>query len=124
MLVLSHKKLLAWQKAIALVPLIYRFVAGLPPSERFVLGDQIRRASLSISNNLAEGCARKSKAEKNRFFEIARASAVEVDNCLEACLSLRHTTTSDLVSINEMLLEIFRLTSGLIASSVLNTEEG
>lgn len=117
MLELSHKKLLAWQKAIALMPLLYQLCARLHKEEVYVLASQIKRLGLSISNNLAEGAARKSKIEKNRFFEIARSSAVEIDNCLTVCLALKHFQSEELREINGLLLEIFKLTTGLIESN-------
>ena len=70
MLELSHKKLIAWQKAIAMLPLVYGVCQKLPKEELFNLVSQMKRAALSVSNNLAEGSSRKTKAEKNRFFEI------------------------------------------------------
>ena len=117
MLELSHKKLLAWQKAIQLLPTLYKLCEKFPKEEIYNLSSQMKRAGLSISNNLAEGASRKSKVEKNRFFEIARSSAVEVDNCLCACLVLKYCNEEELMPINNMLLEIFKLTTGLIESN-------
>lgn len=117
MLDLSHKKLIAWQKAIALLPLLYKVCQKLPPEEKYNMVGQIKRAGLSISNNLAEGASRRSKPEKIRFFEISRSSAVEIDNCLTAALVLHFLTEADLVELNEALPEVFRLISGLIQSN-------
>ena len=117
MLELSHKKLIAWQKAIQLLPVLYKLCEGLPKAETYNLSSQMKRAGLSISNNLAEGASRKTKAEKNRFFEIARSSLVEIDNCLCACLILNYLREEDLQTINSLLLEIFKLTTGLIESN-------
>jgi hypothetical protein len=69
MLELSHKKLIAWQKAIAMLPLVYKECQKLPLEEKFNLVGQMKRAALSVSNNLAEGSSRKTKAEKNRFLK-------------------------------------------------------
>lgn len=80
MLDLSHKKLIAWQKAIQMLPLLYSLCRKLPSEEKYNLIGQMKRAGLSVANNLAEGAARKSKTEKNRFFEVARSSVVEIDN--------------------------------------------
>ena|SRR5688572_23306314 len=114
MLELSHKKLIAWQKAIQLLPLIYQLCQKLPKEETFNLSSQLKRAGLSVSNNLAEGASRKTKVEKNRFFEISRSSLVEIDNCLTACLTLNFLTNKDLTPINAALLEVFKLITGLI----------
>ncbi len=118
MLELSHKKLIAWQKAIALLPLIYDVCKKLPKEETYNLIGQMKRAGLSISNNLAEGASRRSKAEKNRFFEISRSSIVEIGNCLTACLVLKFLSTDDITTINSALLEVFKLITGLIDSNL------
>ena len=109
MLELSHKKPVAWQKAIALMPLIYNVCKKLPKEETYNLIGQMKRAGLSISNNLAEGASRKSKAEKNRIFEVSRSSVVEIDNCLVNCLVLKFLAPDDLKEINPALLEEFKL---------------
>jgi len=118
MLNLSHKKLLAWQKSIQLMPMIYNLCKKLPKEEIFNLISQIKRAGLSISNNIAEGAARKSKTEKNRFFEVSRSSLVEVDNCLIVMQELNYVDTSELDEINLLILELFKLITGLINSNV------
>jgi four helix bundle protein len=117
MLELSHKKLIAWQKAIAMLPLVYKVCQKLPLEEKFNLVGQMKRAALSVSNNLAEGSSRKTKAEKNRFFEISRSSVVEIDNCLVACLALEFLTVKDIRSLTEAIVEEFKLITGLIDSN-------
>jgi four helix bundle protein len=117
MLELSHKKLIAWQKAILLLPLIYDLCKKLPKEETYNLIGQMKRAGLSVSNNLAEGASRRTKLEKNRFFEIARSSVVEIDNSLTACIVLHYFTKEEILSINAALLEVFKLLTGLIDSN-------
>jgi four helix bundle protein len=79
---------------------------------------QVKRAGLSVSNNLAEGASRKSKKEKNRFFEISRSSLVEVDNCLIAGIMLKYISKKDLAEIEPRLEELFKVISGLISSNL------
>ncbi len=117
MLELSHKKLIAWQRAIQLLPLIYEVCNKLPKDENYNIISQMKRAGLSVSNNLAEGASRKTKPEKKRFFEISRSSVVEIDNCIIASLVLKYLTEKDVVQINNALLELFKLISGLIDSN-------
>ena len=117
MLDLSHKKLIAWQKAIEFLPPLYFLCDKLPKEEKYNLVSQIKRAGISVSNNLAEGCARKSKIEKNRFFEIARSSVVEIDNCLIACITIRFLAKEDIKEVDERNIELFKLISGLIDSN-------
>ncbi len=117
MLELSHKKLIAWQKSIELMPVLYGLCSKLPKEEIYILVAQMKRAGLSVSNNLAEGASRKTKAEKNRFFEIARSSTVEIDSCLTVCLVLTYFKQDALKQVNNILLQTFKLITGLIDSN-------
>jgi four helix bundle protein len=69
--------------------MIYEICGKLPKEEMYNLNGQVKRAGLSVSDNLTEDASRKTKAEKKRFFEISRSSIVEIDNCLTACLARR-----------------------------------
>jgi len=60
----------------------------LPTEERFNMVQQIRRAALSVYLNIAEGCSRRSVAERKRFYEISRGSIIEIDAVLELCAEL------------------------------------
>lgn len=117
MLDLSHKKLTAWQKSIQPLPILYSLCNKPPSEEKNNLVAQIKRAGLSITNNLAEGASRKSKAEKNRFFEVARSSLVEIDNCMIVCIELQYLTEGDIGEVTLRIIEIFKLISGLIDSN-------
>ncbi len=85
--------------------------------KKFILVAQMKKAGLSISNNLAEGASRETKAEKNRFFEIARSSTVEIDSCLTVCLVLTYFRQDELKQENNILLQTFKLITGLIDSN-------
>lgn len=74
MLNLSHKKLDVWEHSIELIKIIYKLTEEFPKNEIFGITNQMRRCSVSISSNIAEGCSRKSTNEKRRFFEISRSS--------------------------------------------------
>lgn len=71
---LSHKKLDVWKFSIELVDKIYSLTKTYPKEELFGLTNQLRRASISVTSNIAEGLARTSSNEKCRFLEIARSS--------------------------------------------------
>ena len=83
MLKLNHKKLEVWNKGIELVAEIYMITKFLPKEEIFGLSSQLRRASVSVISNIAEGSARKSSLERKRFYEISRSSLVEIDAQIE-----------------------------------------
>ena len=74
----NFEKLETWQKAIAFADLVYETTRNFPEDERFGLTNQMRRAAVSISSNLAEGCSRSSKVDYARFVEIATGSVFEV----------------------------------------------
>ncbi len=94
MLNLNHKRLEVWKLSIDLIKLIYKLTENFPRSELFGITNQVRRASVSIASNIAEGCSRKSLTERKRFFEISRSSLVEADTQLEICRSLNYITES------------------------------
>jgi four helix bundle protein len=74
----NFEKLETWQKAIAFADLVYEATRHFPAEERFGLTNQMRRAAVSISSNIAEGAARNSKGDYARFLEIATGSLFEV----------------------------------------------
>lgn len=78
----------AWQEARVLVKMIYQLTNKEKFSKDFGMRDQIRRAAVSVMNNIAEGFDCESKAEFARFLGIARRSAVEVQSLLYAALDV------------------------------------
>jgi four helix bundle protein len=75
----SYRDLIAWQKAIALVKDVYASTAGFPKSEIYGLTSQLRRASISIPSNIAEGHGRATSGEFIQFLCQARGSLCEVE---------------------------------------------
>jgi four helix bundle protein len=75
----DFRKLEVWKEAHRLVMAVYQISGGFPPDEQFGLTSQIRRASVSIPANIAEGCGRDTRAELLRFLYIAMGSASEVE---------------------------------------------
>lgn len=74
----NFEKLEVWQKAVEFADLVYSQTRDFPADERFGLTNQMRRASVSISSNIAEGSSRISKKDFARFIEIACGSVFEV----------------------------------------------
>lgn len=87
----THKfrKLNVWQRSIEFVSLIYKITSDFPKEERFGLIDQIRRASVSICLNIAEGSGAGTDAEFIRFLRMAQRSAYEVIAALEISINLK-----------------------------------
>ena len=84
----SFKDLIVWQKAKALAVLIYKTTEQFPDSEKFGLTSQMRRASISISSNIAESYHRFHTKEKNQFLAIAFGSGAELESQIEVAQEL------------------------------------
>ena len=74
----NFEKLDVWQHAIDFADLAYTLTRSFPADERFGLTNQMRRAAVSVSSNIAEGSARMSRDDFARFVEIATGSLFEV----------------------------------------------
>ena len=74
----NFEKLDVWQKAIDFADFVYVVTRAFPDDERFGLTNQMRRAAVSISSNIAEGTSRHSAGDYARFLEIATGSVFEV----------------------------------------------
>ena len=83
----NFEKLDVWQKAIEFADLTYSLTRAFPQDERFGLTNQMRRAAVSVSSNIAEGSSRVSRTDFARFVEIATGSLFEVVS--QATISLR-----------------------------------
>ena len=82
MKIFSFEKLIAWQKARELALEIYKITKLFPKDELFGITSQMRRCSVSVASNLAEGSGRNSMKDKARFTEIEYGSALELLNQL------------------------------------------
>lgn len=114
--VFGYRKLIAYQKAKEVVKVTYKFLKMFPTEERYAMCDQLRRASLSITSNIAEGVNRFSIKDKARFIEIAYGSLMEVSSQFEIAEELGYITTADRQNIDELIEEDARLLSGLLNS--------
>ena len=81
-MVRSYRDLKVWRKGMVLTEVVYRLCRKLPPEERYGLAKQLKRASVSISANIAEGYGRRSLGEYLRFISIANGSLKEVETLL------------------------------------------
>jgi four helix bundle protein len=81
------------------------------------LSDQLRRSALSIPLNIAEGSAKSSPAERMRFYEIARASALESSAVLNCCITLKLADPSDLKAARSLVFRIVQMLSKLAPRS-------
>ena len=81
-MVRSYRDLKVWRKGMVLTEVVYRLCRKLPPEERYGPAQQLKRASVSISANIAEGYGRRSLGEYLRFISIANGSLKEVETLL------------------------------------------
>ena len=87
-----------------------------PAEERYAMCDQLRRASISITSNIAEGVNRFSVKDKAHFVEIAYGSLMEVSSQFELAEELGYITIADRQNMDELIEEDARLLSGLLNS--------
>ena len=108
--------LIAWQKGHKLVLRIYKITIQFPRIEAYALADQMRRAVVSITSNIAEGFSRKSNKEKTQFYYIAMGSLTEIQNQLLIAKDLDYISESDFNEIIEQITTVKKLIFGLIRS--------
>ncbi len=131
----SFKDLSVWQKASGLATLIYKITEDFPRSELYGITNQMRRAAVSISSNIAEGFKRNHKGEKSQFYNIAYGSVAELESQLEVARNLNFLSEENYQNITLLITEVSKMMNGLIKSlnsrsplnpqsSILNSERG
>jgi four helix bundle protein len=112
-LVQSHEQLIVWQKGIELVTCTYQITDTFPPSERFGLTQQLRRAAVSVVANIAEGWRRSSRGELRHHLSIARGSLKELETLFVISERLGMVTSADLVVARGYADEVSRMLTTL-----------
>ena len=114
--VFGYRKLIAYQKAKEVVKRTYKLLKKFPVEERYAMCDQLRRSSVSITSNIAEGVNRFSIKDKAHFIEIAYGSLMEVSSQFEIAEELGYITTDDRQNMDLLIEEDAKLLSGLLNS--------
>ena len=91
----SYKDLVVWQKGIALAKIIYELTQRFPSEEKFGIVAQMRRASVSIPSNIAEGQARHTTGEFIQFISHAEGSVAELDTQLILSIELKFCSDAE-----------------------------
>ena len=104
----------AWRKAHDLALRIYRKSEKFPVEERYGLTSQIRRAAVSISTNIAEGCGRGSDADFARFVQIDLGSASEVEYLLLLSRDLKLFRSEDYQDLHGDVVEVKRMLTAFV----------
>ena len=110
----KHHDLVAWQVSVELVSDLYKLTETFPANEAYGLVSQIRRASVSVPSNIAEGAARNTRKEFLHFLALARGSLSEIDTQL--VISKQLGFVPDDKDVQEKLDRVFGLLGGLISS--------
>ena len=109
----NFEKLDVWQKAIEFADLVYNHTRHFPSDERFGVTNQMRRAAVSISSNIAEGTSRLSQGDYARFIEIATGSVFEVVSQAFIGRRQQFLNEEDFRTLYAAAEEIGRMLSGL-----------
>jgi four helix bundle protein len=111
--VFGYRKLIAYQKAREVVKRTYKLLKKFPAEERYAMCDQLRRATISVTSNIAEGVNRYSVKDKSHFIEMAYGSLMEVSSQFEIAEELGYICFEDRLSMDQLIEEVARLLSGL-----------
>jgi len=112
----------AWKSGHELTVWIYSLTKNFPKEEVFGISNQLRRASVSITSNLAEGFSRNSLKEKIQFYSIAKGSTTEVENQLLISRDVGFITKDTFSSIEDVVRRTNKLISGLLKSTRARAE--
>jgi len=110
----SFTDLYSWQEGHKLVLEVYKNTKNFPDDEKFGLTNQIRRAAVSITSNVAEGFGRSGKQEKKNFYSTALGSLAEVQNQLLAARDLGYITNETFKELADKTVAIDKMLNGLI----------
>uniref|UniRef100_UPI00404B691F four helix bundle protein n=1 Tax=Flavobacterium sp. TaxID=239 RepID=UPI00404B691F len=107
----QFKELIIWQKSRIFCSQIYLLTSKFPVEEKFGITNQLRRASVSIPSNIAEGSSRNSNKDFSRFLEIAIGSAYEIETQVLISSDLGFISKSELEEITLKIEEIIKMIS-------------
>ena len=110
----DFRDLKVWEKAHRLALAVYKATNSFPVDEKYGLTNQIRRSSVSIPSNIAEGCGRSGEAELARFLLIGMGSASELEYQILLAHDLTFLSEQDHAKLNGKITEIKRMLTSLI----------
>lgn len=110
----DFRDLSVWQKSHALAIMVYKATTGFPKDEHFGLTSQMRRASVSVAANIAEGCGRGSEAELARFLQIAMGSSSELEYHVVLANDLCFLDSADYAGLVKNVQEVKKMLASFI----------
>jgi four helix bundle protein len=105
----TFEDLIIWQKGITLAKVIYSITKDLPLEEKFALGDQLRRAAVSVPSNIAEGYGRRTSNDYRKFLHIALGSLYEIQTQLSIGYELGMINAESFSEAKELSKQIDRM---------------
>jgi len=108
----SFTDLIAWKEGHNLVLMVYKFTKGFPREELFGLVSQMRRCSVSITSNIAEGFSRGTAKDKVQFYCISHGSLTELQNQLVIARDLGFINTNEFRNIANQTIVVAKLING------------
>ena len=112
------ERLDAWQQSRQLVVKVYQLLEKFPKEEKYALCEQLRRSSISVPSNIAEGTGRIAIKETIHFLEIAYGSLMEMYCQLQIAVDLNYITEADFMEIKPLIFKVSKLLSGLRRSKI------
>lgn len=116
MRVRNYRDLVVWERAVDLVVEIYRLSAGFPREEQFGLTSQMRRASVSVTANIAEGSGRATSRDFLNFLSYSRGSLKEIESMVFVAQRLGFVSTPECTQALSLAEETSRMLIGLRSS--------
>jgi len=114
-MVTSYKDLLVWQRSMDLVETVYRLTASFPAAEQWGLVSQMRRATISVPSNIAEGYGRQATGEYRHHLSIARGSLLELETQVLLSKRLGYVQAADSDTVLKEIEEISRMLATLVS---------
>ena len=112
----SFENLKVWRKSKQWIVYIYDITKTFPSEERYGLTSQLRRASVSIGSNIAEGSSRKTPKDQNRFYVMAYSSGIEVLNQVLIAEALEYLSNEEVQKCRMKISEILGMLDALTKS--------
>lgn len=110
----SYRDLIVWQKSMNWVTLVYKISEVFPESEKFGLVSQIKRSSVSVPSNIAEGYGRNYKKDYAKFLQIARGSLYECQTQIEIAVNLSFIKREQFQEASDLSIEIEKMLNSLV----------
>ena len=112
----THRELDVWRRSIDLAKEVYQVTRGFPRDEQFGLVTQMRRSTVPIASNIAEGAARRGTKEFIQFLYVVAGSASELDTQLEIAKAIGASCSEELQSVQDSVVRVTMMLRGLIRS--------